>query len=157
MTDAPARRFGAFGLVVIIAGVVLAAWVSLGRIPFGIAGELTPWFVVTLGLLIAVLHFFTGRAIVRTARLGRATRPVTILYVCFSWACGLLLGLMIPDVTADGWQTIISGPGEPMLSIAVGLANPLGIVCIATAVVALVLAGQDARGSIRRHDDEDFD
>jgi len=150
----PASRFGVFGLADIVVGFLVALWVSLGRIPFGVAGGLTPLFVPTLGFAIGALHFFAGRAIMRTARLGRTTRPATILMVCFSWACGILLGLMIPDITDLGWQTILTGGEEPGLGIAIGISNPLGIICIGTAVVAVVLARQDTRERLNP-DDED--
>ena len=150
----PARS-GAFGVAIIVAGIVLAAWVAGGRALFGIAGGLTPVYICTLGFAIAVLHFFIGLAFMRAAKLGHRIRPITIVQLAFSWACGLLLGLTIPDVTDAGLQTIVSGATEPGLSIAVGVANPLGIICLGTAIAALVLAGRDARG-IRPVIEEDY-
>lgn len=135
-------------LIVIAGGLALAAWVSFGRHLFGVGGELTPWFAVGLGIPIAALYAFTGRAIMRTARLGRPTRPSTVVMLVISVVCGILLGLMIPDVTPLGLQTILSGATEPGLSIAVGLANPLGIICLAAAIASLVLAQGDTRDRV---------
>ena len=136
-------RAATFGYVVIVGGFVLALWICFGRFLFGVGGSLTPIYVVTIGFLVATLHFFAGRAIGRTARLGRRTRPATIAMICVAWGYGILLGLMIPDMTANGLQTILSGATEPGLGIAIGLANPLGIICLATSIAALVLAHGD--------------
>lgn len=136
------------GLIVIAGGLALAAWVSFGRYLFGVGGELTPWFAVGIGVPIAALYFFVGRAIMRTARFGRRTRPSTVVMLVISVACGILLGFMIPDVTPLGLQTILSGPAEPGLSVAVGVANPLGVVCLAAAIAALVLAHGDTKERI---------
>lgn len=132
-------------LLVIVGGLVLAAWVSFGRYLFGVGGELTPWFVVGIGVPIAALYLFSGRAIMRTARFGRRTRPSTVVMLAVSAACGILLGFMIPDITPAGLQTIVSGAEEPGLSIAVGVANPLGVICLAAAIAALVLAHGDTK------------
>lgn len=139
-------RAATFGYVVTLGGFVLALWICFGRFLFGIGGSLTPIYVVTIGFLVATLHFFAGRAISRTARLGRNTRPSTVAMICIAWFTGILLGLMIPDATADGLQTIVSGAVEPGLGIAIGLANPLGIICLATSIAAVALAHGDAKG-----------
>ncbi|HEU4808835.1 MAG TPA: hypothetical protein VFT01_11285 [Homoserinimonas sp.] len=133
-------------LLVVFTGLLIAAWVSVGRLLFGVAGELTQLYTFTLGLLIVVLHAFIAEALARTAQNGHRTRRATIWMLATSWACGILLGLMIPDVTALGLQTILTGPHEPGLSIAIGVANPLGIIMLVTAIVALALARGDARG-----------
>ncbi|GAA3889035.1 hypothetical protein GCM10022381_33570 [Leifsonia kafniensis] len=146
-------RTALLGYAVTVGGLVLALWICFGRFLFGIGGSLTPIYVVTLGFLIATLHFFAGRAIVRTARLGRRTRPATIAMICLAWFTGILLGLTIPDLTAAGPQTILSGATEPGLGIAIGLANPLGIICIATSIVALVLAHGDLKDRLKNEDD----
>jgi hypothetical protein len=146
-------RSGALGSAVIVGGLILASWICFGRFLFGVGGSLTPIYVVTIGFLVGTLHFFAGRAIRRTARRGRRTRPATIAMICIAWFTGILLGLMIPDLTAAGLQSIVSGSTEPGLGIAIGLANPLGIVCLATSIVALVLANGDLKD--RPHLEED--
>lgn len=72
-----------------------------------------------------------------------------------SWACGILLGLTIPDATEQGLQTILTGAEEPGLSIAIGIANPLGIIMLVTGIVALVLARGDAKGRAHRVAEEE--
>ena len=134
---------------------MLAAWVTLGRVLFGVAGELTQLYVFTLGLVIVVLNAFVAEGLARTAHNGHRTRPATIGMLLASWGCGILLGLMIPDVTALGLQTIITGPHEPGLGIAIGIANPLGIVMLVTVIVALGLARGDAKGKAHQRAEED--
>lgn len=155
---APSRgsrtRSSAFGIVVACGGALLAAWVVGGRIPFGVAGSLTVTYALTIGIALIVLHFFIGWAILRTARRGHRTRPATIWTVSAAWGCGILLGLMIPDVTAIGLQTILTGAVEPGLGIVIGLSNPLGIIMLAMSVAALVLASVDAKGGPRVIDED---
>jgi hypothetical protein len=148
-------RSGVPGVLVAIGGLVLAGWVTLGRVLFGVAGELTQLYVFTLGLVIVVLNAFVAEGLARTADNGYRTRPATIGMLLASWACGILLGLMIPDVTPLGLQTILTGPHEPGLGIAIGIANPLGIVMLVTVIVALGLARGDAKGKAHQRAEED--
>ncbi len=143
------------GALIAIVGILLAAWVTLGRALFGIAGELTQVYLLTLGILIVLLNAFTAEGVMRAAQLGYKHRPATLGMLFTSWALGILLGLTIPDVTPDGLQTILSGPEEPGLGIAIGIANPLGIVMIVTAIVALGLARGDAKGKAHAVEEED--
>jgi hypothetical protein len=137
-------------------GVVLAAWVVGGRYLFGVGGDLTLVFACTLGPALVVLHFFVGRAIVRTARRGHRTRAATIATLAVAWGCGILLGFTIPDITANGLQTILSSLTSPgSLDLVVGLSNPLGIIMLATSVAALVLATGDAHGPQQPSEDDD--
>ena len=135
-------------MVAIVAGIAVAGWISFGRHLFGIGGELTIAYAATLGVIFAVLLALTGLAVRRTARRGFETRAMTQAFLMASGVCGFLLGLTIPDSTPRGLQTIISGPTEPALGIAIGIANPLGVIGIATAIIALVLAIRDSRGRI---------
>lgn len=135
-------------------GVLLAAWVAGGRILFGVAGSLTITYALTLGVALVVVHFFVGRAILRTARRGYRTRPATIATVIAAWGCGILLGWMIPDVTPIGLQSILTGATEPGLGMVIGLSNPLGIIMLGMSVAALVLANIDARGGPKVPDED---
>lgn len=139
-------------VLVAAAGVLLAVWVVFGRFLFGAGGDLTPVYLL-LGVLIVTLHAFIGLALVRTAHGGYRTRGATVGTLVAAWVCGILLGLTIPDITPLGLQTAITGAHEPWRGIAIGLANPAGIVMIALIIAALVLANQDARGP-RPSDDE---
>ena len=62
------------------------------------------------------------------------------------WIVTVILGLLIPDVTADGLQTILTRGAEPGLGIAIGFANPFGVVMIVFGIVAAALAHGDAAG-----------
>ncbi|MEX1078421.1 MAG: hypothetical protein WED09_04870 [Homoserinimonas sp.] len=142
-------------VLVVLVGLLLAAWVALGRLLFGVAGELTQVYTFSIGLIIFLLHAFITEALLRAAQNGYRVRPATIAMLIASWALGILLGLVIPDVTPLGLQTILTGPREPGLSIAIGVANPVGIVMLVTAIVALVLARGDARGKAQAVAEED--
>ncbi|WP_010202285.1 hypothetical protein [Salinibacterium sp. PAMC 21357] len=143
-----APQAGRAGIAVIAAGIAVAGWISFGRHLFGIGGDLTIAYVATLGVIFAVLLVLAGLAVRRTSRRGFETRGITHALLITTGSCGFLLGLTIPDSTPQGLQTILSGPNEPALGIAIGIANPLGVVGIATAIIALVLATKDSRGRI---------
>jgi hypothetical protein len=147
-------RSGAFGIVVACGGVILAAWVAGGRALFGVSGSLAVTYALTIGVVLVVLHFFVGRAILRTARRGYRTRPSTRATIIVAWGCGILLGFMIPDITALGLQTILTGASEPGLGIVIGLSNPLGIIMVVMSISSLVLATIDSKGGPRVVDED---
>lgn len=150
---APAERVGtARGAGVLVAGVVLALWIVVGRFLFGIGGELTLAYLL-IGVLIVILHVYIGRAMARTRARGFTLRPATRGTLIAAWGCGVLLGLTIPDLTPDGLQTILTGAAQPWLEVAIGVANPAGILTIAFTIIALALANQDAHGP-RPHEDD---
>ncbi|WP_308490903.1 hypothetical protein [Microbacterium terrisoli] len=134
------------GVIVVGVGVVLAAWIAFGRALFGIAGDLTAVYALTLAPLLVVLHLFIGQGVVRTQRRGFRHRRATFGTLYASWGCAVMLGLLIPDMTPGGLQTIATGASEPGRGIAIGFANPLGVIMIVFAVAALVLARGDAHG-----------
>lgn len=146
--QAGAPGTGMRGAVVASAGIAVAGWVSFGRDLFGIGGGLTLLYAATLGVAFGALFVITGLAVRRTALRGFQTRGMTQTMLVVSGVCAFLLGLTLPDITPVGLQTIISGPSEPALGIAIGIANPLGVIGIATAIIALVLAIRDSRGRI---------
>lgn len=139
---------GRTGVVAIAAGIAVAGWVSFGRHLFGIAGDLTVIYATTLGVAFAILLVLVGLALRRADLRGFSTRPITHAMLISSGICAFLLGLTIPDSTPEGLQTIVSGPNEPALGIAIGIANPLGVIGIATGIIALVLAVKESRGRI---------
>ncbi|MGF2949439.1 hypothetical protein [Microbacterium alcoholitolerans] len=149
-----ARTGTSRGVGVLLVGVALALWIAFGRFLFGAGGELTVAYLL-IGVLVLVLHIFISRALARTAKRGFTVRPSTRGTLIGAWGCGILLGLTIPDITADGMQTIVSGTQQPALDVAIGIANPAGIVMAALTIIALVLASQDANGP-RPSEDEDF-
>lgn len=140
------------GVGVLLAGVAIAAWIVFGRFLFGVGGELTLAYL-PIGVLVVVLHAFIGRALSRTAARGFTPRRSTWGTLITAWGCGILLGLTIPDVTETGLQTILTGAAQPWLDVAIGVANPAGIIMIAFTIIALVLASQDAHGPRPVEDD----
>ncbi|MGV8876642.1 MAG: hypothetical protein ACOH1K_03930 [Rhodoglobus sp.] len=141
-------RAGHAGAVVMVAGIALAGWISFGRHLFGIGGDLTIVYAASLGVIFAALLVLAGLAVRRSALRGFVTRAVTQVMLIAAGVCGFLLGLTIPDSTPLGLQTIISGPVEPALGIAIGIANPLGVIGIVSAIIALILAVGDSRGRV---------
>ncbi|MEL0627032.1 hypothetical protein V6245_08760 [Salinibacterium amurskyense] len=139
---------GRAGVAVIVFGIAVAGWVSFGRHLFGLGGDLTVIYAATLGVIFAILLVLVGLAMRRSDLRGFATRPITHAMLISSGLSAFLLGLTIPDNTPEGLQTIVSGPNEPALGIAIGIANPLGVVGIATGIIALVLAVKESRGRI---------
>lgn len=146
------RTSPARGVGVLAAGVVLALWIVAGRFLFGIGGELTLAYLL-IGVVIVILHASISRAVARVSERGFELRPSTRGTIIAAWGCGALLGLTIPDLTPDGLQTILTGASQPWLEVAIGVANPAGILTIAFTIIALVLASQDARGP-RIHEDD---
>ncbi|TAM70425.1 MAG: hypothetical protein EPN48_03225 [Microbacteriaceae bacterium] len=141
------------GILIIVGGLLVAAWIGVGRFPFGIAGSLTPLYVF-IALIILGLQAATGRALIRGARAGYAARGWTIAIVLCSWAFGILCGLTLPDATPSGLQTIVSGSHEPGLGIAIGVTNPAGMICAILSVAAVILAYRDARGGRPVYDED---
>ncbi|MEO8907184.1 MAG: hypothetical protein ABI310_03805, partial [Microbacteriaceae bacterium] len=105
-------------------------------------------------LIIAALQVATGRALIRGARAGYPARGHTVAVVLSSWGFGILCGLTLPDATAAGLQTILTGSREPGLGIAVGVTNPAGMICIILSVTAVILAYRDARGGRPIYDED---
>lgn len=134
------------GVVIGVVGVLLAAWIAFGRVLFGVAGTLTPVYALTLGVVVVVLSLFIAQGFVRTARRGLRHRGATYGTLVAFWCLAVALGLLIPDMTADGLQTILTGTTEPWRGMAIGFANPIGIIMIVFGFVALFLARGDALG-----------
>jgi len=139
-------RSPVWGVVIGLVGLVLAAWIAFGRALFGLSGSLAIVYALTLGIVVVVLHIFIADAFARTARGGFRHRGATYGTLAASWGCAVVLGLLIPDITPAGLQTIVSGTTEPARGMAIGFANPIGIIMIVFAFVALFLARGDALG-----------
>lgn len=140
------------GVGVLLVGLVVALWIVFGRFLFGAGGDLTVVYLA-IGVIVIVLHVFIARALARTAKRGFTVRSATRGTLIGAWGCGILLGLTLPDLTPDGLQTVISGTQQPALDVAIGVANPAGIIMIALTIIALVLASQDANGPRPTEDD----
>jgi len=139
---------------VVCAGIIAALWVVFGRGLVGGLGSLTVIYCLILGLPIIVLHTLVAHTLVRTARVGHATRPWTIITLIIAWLCFAMLGLLIPDRLADGTlHTMITGNSATWTGFAIGIANPMGIIGIALCVASLILALGDVRGPRPSEDD----
>jgi branched-subunit amino acid ABC-type transport system permease component len=156
-TDRPEQkrepRPVASGVLMLVAGLVAAAWIGFGRYLFGVAGDVTPLYVF-IAVVIGGLNVLTGRAVIRTARRGYPTSGWTVTIAAASWAFAIMCGLTLPDATPTGMQTIISGGHEPGLGIAIGLTNVTGMICVALCVAAVILAYRDARGRRPIYDED---
>lgn len=157
MTDAALTpgepRSAWLGILVILVGLIVAAWVAVGRFLFGIGGSMTPWYLL-LGTAIFVGQCFAGRAIILTARRGYHSRAWTMVIVAFSWGFGLLCGATLPDNTPLGMQTIVSGTQPTGLGIAIGVTNPCAIVCLSLTGATIFLGYYDARGRRPKYDED---
>lgn len=139
-------------LVIGGAGVLCAAWVVLGRGLFGLLGSFTPLYVGILGLPIIFLHLLIARGLVRTAKLGFATRPRTLITLIVAWLLMIVLGFTIPDKVDGSIHSIMTGDTAGLIGMAIGISNPLGIISIGLLVASVICTVFDARDP---HESED--
>ena len=140
---------GVFGTIVLVAGILIAAWTVAGRVLFGISGPLVLIFAFTLGPLLVLVFIYTGLKINRAHRRGHSLRPGLIVCLIAAWFTGLLFGFTVPDATPEGLQSIIANSSNPwLLEMSIAFCNPAGILCAATAIGALAFAHVSARGPV---------
>lgn len=136
-----------FARMVGIIGIILALWMSVGRWLFGIGGELTWWYLPTIGLVFALLSLWTARRITITRGRGRALGRAPIVALALSWVCALGFGITVPDLVDGELVSMLSlWAGPDALGMSVGLCNPLGIiafVCLIAALGFTVAAGRE--------------
>lgn len=146
--------------IVAIVGAVLALWMAAGRWAFGIGGELTWWYLPTIGLVFAALQLWLARRLRITRGRGRRTSRSTIVTLVLAWACAIGFGFTVPDAHGGELVSILSlaaGAGFPA-EMSFALCNPLGIVAFALAIASLVFAHADARDPRPEEDeDEEYD
>lgn len=133
---------------------------SAGRWAFGIGGELTWWYVPTIGLIYAWLSLWTARRIRIVGERGRSLGRAPIVMLALAWACAIAFGFMVPDLVNGELVTIVSlwfGPElhDVTVGIAAGICNPLGIIAFACQVAALAFAAAAAREP--HVDDDSYD
>lgn len=130
-----------FARLVAIVGVVLALWMSVGRWAFGIGGELTWWYLPTIGLVYAWLSLWTARRVRITLGRGRRLGRAPIVAVTLSWACAISFGITVPDAPNGELTSLLSlWAGPDTLGMSIGICNPLGIIAFACLVAALGFA-----------------
>lgn len=137
-------------LVVTVIGVILAAWMSLGRWLFGIGGDLSWWYVPAIGLTYAVLSWWIAHRIAITHRRGRHTGRAVWVSLILSWASAIGFGFTVPDRVGEDLVSIVSLAAGSAFSaeMSIALCNPLGIIAFTLAFFALGFAianGRDPR------------
>ncbi len=136
-------------------GIMLALWMALGRWPFGIGGSLTWWYVPSIGIAFAGLHFWIARRMNITRDRSRRTSRSTIVSLAIAWVCAVGFGFTVPDLVGTELVSIMSlSSGSSFSSeMSIALCNPLGIITFALTIIALAFAYADARDP-RPEDDE---
>lgn len=143
--------------VVLIIGVVLAAWMSAGRWLFGLGGSLTWWYVPAIGLTYVLVHMWIAHRLTVTARRGRHTGRATYVSLILSWVSAVGFGLTVPDNVNGTLVSILSsGSGSDFsIGMSIALCNPLGIVAFTIAGIAVAFAYGDARDPKPEEDEYD--
>jgi hypothetical protein len=145
-----------FARFVAVFGVVLALWMSSGRWLFGIGGELTWWYVPTIGILFGGLSLWTARRIRITLARGRTIGRATVIALILAWLCALGFGATVPDNPGGELVSIVSlFAGPESLGMSIGICNPLGIIAFACLIAALGFAA--AAGREPHVDDDELD
>lgn len=136
-----------FGVVVIIAGIALGAWMGAGRALFGAGGDFLLAYSLTVGVAIAAINVFTGLQLRKAKRIGRRIHLQTVIALVVAWVGGIGFGITVADQTADGLVSLMSlWGGEILLGMSIGLSNPFGILALGGSIAALVFARLDVRG-----------
>ena len=136
--------------------LILALWMTLGRVSFGLVGPVAAWLGPTLGLAFVWLWTWAARRMTRTVGRGYRVRPRTWVALALSAACAIAFGLTAPEFSDGAFRTLmgeLGGAGANEMSIA--LCNPFGIIAIACAVAAAAFAAADGRDP-RPEEDEDL-
>lgn len=141
-------------LLVIGLGTVLALWMAAGRWLFGIGGNLTWWYLPTIGLIYVLLHIWLVRRLRLTATKSRRTSRGTIVSLVLSWVNAIAFGITAPDRHEGQLTTIISHlAGDAWLEMAIALCNPFGIIAFTLVGTAIGFAISDSREPKPEEDD----
>lgn len=146
---APAVQYSnsVFGVVVIVMGVLVAAWMGFGRVFFGVGGEFVLAYTLTASVALVILNLFTGITIRLANRRHHRIHPQTVIALVLFWVAGIGFGLTVADENANGLDTLMSyWGGETLRGMAIGLSNLFGILALAGSIAGLVFARLDARG-----------
>lgn len=136
-----------FAIVVIIAGVIMAAWMGFGRLFFGVGGEFVLAYTLTASVAIATINTFTGLKLRRALSIGHRIHPQTVVALIIAWVGGLGFGFTVADANAAGLNSVMGLlGGEPVYGLAIGLSNLFGILALGGSIAALVFARFDVRG-----------
>ena len=144
-------------VAVVTIGIVLAAWMSVGRWLFGLGGWLTWWYAPGIGLTYALLMMWIARRIRITAERGMHTGRATIVSLILSWISAVGFGITVPDIVDGELVSLLSAWVGPGISgeMSIALCNPFGIVAFAIAFFALGFSMADARDPRPEEDEND--
>lgn len=134
-------------VLVAMMGVVMASWVSFGRHLFDKGGPFTIVYVLLVGIPVVIMHLVIAKRLGRLARSAFQQSRATVTCLITAWVLFTGLGLTIPDRPISSLETIVTGASEPWLGMAIGIANPLGIIGLALTVAALLLSKRDLAGA----------
>ena len=134
-------------------GVLVAAWVVLGRGLFSMLGDYTTLYSMLLGIPIICLHILIGMAVKKTRALGYVTKKRVWIVLSAAWTLFAVLGFTIPDKVDGVTQSILTGDTPGRIGMAIGISNPLGIVGVGMLVATLILALLDTRDPHYNEDD----
>lgn len=146
----------AMGRVVMVAGVILALWMSAGRWLFGTGGSLTWWYLPSIGLCYAAVSFWLTHRMSVTRSRGKHTGRATIVTLLGSWVCAIGFGFLVPDYVDGQLESIVSHAAGSDFSgeMSIALCNPAGIIAFALLGASIVFAYADARDKIAPEDEE---
>lgn len=140
-------------MLVVFMGTLVSLWVAVGRALFDKMGSLTVVYVILVAIPVFLLHLFIARNLARVKVAGHVQRRATVNSLVTAWLCLVLFGLTLPDRPRASLETILTSDIEPWTGMAVGIANPLGIIGIALTVAALFLSRTDVLGLKPSEDD----
>lgn len=136
-----------FPVGVMVAGVLMAAWMGFGRLFFGVGGEFVLAYTLTASVAIAAINIFTGRKLRTALSLGHRIHPQTVVALVIAWIGGLGFGFTVADANAEGLNSVMGVlGGESVYGLAIGLSNLFGIMALGGSIAALVFSRFDVRG-----------
>lgn len=142
-----------FPVIMVIAAVLLALWLVLGRSLVDALGSLTVVYAFVLALPILVLHTVAAALFRRDALNypSHAMRPRGVLTAIASWLIIACFGFFLPDVTDRGTESVFTALTHPdMLEVGYGFTNTFGVLSMALSVALVLLALTDLRVTARR-------
>lgn len=148
-----------FAVIVMVAGVLMAAWIGFGRAAFGIGGEFVLVYTLLAGTVIAALNIAAGRYIAKTKRNGFSTQARTVVALIVAWFGAVMFGLTVADFKDGALHSVIGLLGDAgLLGISIGLSNLFGIMTLGGSIAAVVFSRLDSRGPKPEEvpDDVDF-
>lgn len=125
--------------------LVAACWVVAGRAVFGVVGDLTAVYAVSLGPVLFMVLTIAALIAFKEMRLhggSRAGFPLSVAITqAISWLLALIFGLLIPDRVEGKTVSALSAiGGEHLVGLSAGFGNTFGILTFCFAFAALFCA-----------------